>query len=88
MLRNHHAFKRNDKVYNKMKDEELYSKNSLKNLLLVPLPEVLKVIISKQQKKFLGVFLSEYSTAFEYTSEYQSKGMYLITCPPYIKGIR
>ena len=56
MLRNHQVFKRNDKVHNKMKDEELYSKNSLKNLLLVPLPEVLKVIISKQQKKFLGGF--------------------------------
>lgn len=55
MLRNHHAFKINDKVHNKMKGGELFLKNPLKTLLLVSVTEVLKEIISKQQKSFWGV---------------------------------
>ena len=66
-----------------MKGGELFLKNPLKTLLLVSVTEVLKEIISKQQKSFWGV-----STATWYTYEYQSKVMYLITCPPYVKGIR
>ena len=72
-----------------MKGEELFLKNPLKNLLLVPVAEMFKILsFQSNQKVSGGFFLLKYSTAFEYTSEYQSKGMYLITCPPYIKGIR